>query len=285
MKKMLLFTVLFASGLSLNADLLNGPWSPESQEIIKLIENPLLPIPEKFKSGKLYGFTQKEIFVNSFRECTQRNRCYWMDFLGIDDLASLEAAITIIKKFKPQEKVIATENIDPLDYSNFFILFMSIELLNDTYHPMDDLFKKVFIQIKPQTQLAVLKMFFDGFIFTRPGNPLATKKEELIQFIAPLVTPEIFNKSFIYAIEKGAVGLFDSETAQMVNFLISRGAKINFEIVENNKKVTIMDLLNNKLLQMEAQDLRQNIQEWINFLKSKGAKTYAELTVTEKGQK
>ena len=65
MKKLFLFTALLcAATLSINADLLNGPYSPESQELVQLAQSPDMQIPDKFKDKKEY-IAELRNFVSS----------------------------------------------------------------------------------------------------------------------------------------------------------------------------------------------------------------------------
>ncbi len=278
--------------IRLNADLLNGPYSKESQELVKLMKNPNADVPERFKDFenivvKLGSFLQTS--YGKFADAVRLNPT--VISLAQNNTAFLEAIIQILKSKKAE---LEPSNISGSDYGFLNIALFASEL-NDL-----DLFEQAVKLCQQKGKSFLLNNFINDLFrnnsliqnnldkeFTEKAKKSYKLDKKLIRILSNYIDKETLHKN----IEMQIYG-FSLNFEDPINFLLSVGADINFVSGKKNPQ-TILDRANKSLedaqktltADQESQDYYQQVQKTITFLKSKGAKTYAELTAAEKGQR
>lgn len=296
---------LCCAAIRLNADLLNGPYSPESQKLVNLFKDNNLPIPEKFKNIK-----GAEELINGFREdsdpATLTNlllRYPEIEPLIRKNMIFTQALIQYIKNSEIPEYI---QNLEyPRSDYQLKMLANFARFLNNS-----ELFNSVISKIQEQTKRALLKSYIsDLFSHNYNGNVLSSRDPDLSEYHKKAYnTTKEFTKKIVSTLENGKSTAAINEA--FVNFINTKytndlylsgdlediialllNLKTDINAISSDKK-TFLDMVIVQLDQFKSfnrpdqfkQNL-QNLERNIDFLKSKGAKTYAELTAQEKGQK
>lgn len=257
----------------LNADLLNGPRSPESQELVKVLQDKTMQIPDRLQfqtdqinimrdaldtsklkknvtsASKLMGLIKRD---NSIYDLVKNNPIF------------LEASIQIIKQ-------------EPKLNSSLAIAFVAESIKNIP------LFTEAVKAANPETRIEMLNVYMGDLLIKNYDviNQKASRNEynetkELVKIIFDNSSKNEAYKTMLNSIK--VTGFIQDP----VNFLLTLGLPLNL-VLENNQ--TFLDQTNAILDIVPEAKGSALVQENIKYLRSKGAKTYAELTAAEKGQK
>jgi hypothetical protein len=285
MKKIFIF-ILTTFTFLLRADLLNGPYSNESKELLRLAQDPTLPIPDKLKdqTDNLELFRMVLNVVNNpdttafgygpLRELIKENKAY------------AEALIQNIKekniKLKsPKKRPASKFTFSPADYQ-FYLLARTAIVAGEM-----ELFKKILPKLQQETKMILVEDLLTDRLFSKA--PEEKKQFDLIlKFLK-----EIFNQNKNEGLDDTFADFsvasslnFDEYDRKIMDLFINLGANVNF--VNKQKKegfgwfkepnVTILDVLNKRITTDEFfKDHPEDIIIAADYLKSKGAKTYAAL--------
>lgn len=254
MKKLTLLIALFCTATyHLHADLFNGPWSPESQELAKVIQNSTMAIPEKFKGQ------EKEI--NFMRKAVNQPIDNLVVTIMLDDTVKnllknnpifLESIIGIIK----QTKSASSENIALVaaEVRNINLFTTAVKTIQDKSTLLAE---HVFSLFSYSTPLLEIKNAPEEFEF----------EKELIKIIITTVPKEEAYKAM-----RRSIKLVENFQKPM-DFILSLGFPIN---LVSEAKQTLLDEAN-FLHTFDQYKNDPDLKKTIDYLKSKGAKTYAEL--------
>jgi hypothetical protein len=283
-------TILCASTFAIHADLLNGPWSSESQELVRLVQNPTLSIPKSLDYRKIQINRLRTQFAPDWGNA----EFYPSDYL---DRVFSETVVQLLLLQKPKPKyptpypsnegykyVIATIALARKDFDmlNAILKNTSTELKNKllldilnftgrlAWHDTERI-KRVEKTYKSQNLIEDGKQKIKALL--NSGAQINAKNNDPLEPIKnkPLITDEL------------------PVDYTLLTFLIEQGLDIN-TIFENSYNFpanqTLLDCYiyyMNPASQSyaEAQKFSKDIQKIIDYLKANGAKTYAELVPTK----
>jgi hypothetical protein len=283
MKKLFLFTALLCTlTLSLSADLLNGPYSPESQELVKLAQNSTMPIPGKFNS-------QEKAIIEKFRRINS-TACTELSFIYDDNFMQAMKSNQIFLEAFIQLLLSKNQKFCILKITDYAEKIGNNELFISCIKNMPDEAASTYFT----STLRQLRKNIDCFrsieIQTRTEAECKEKRDKLKKTINQLITHHknlisVLNDFAEQAIIEASWHFISPFTEDYFDFLLSLGLNLNSPKIDRLEKpkatyVTMLDILKNNLNKLDpaADYSRTTVQNTINYLLSKGAKTYAELT-------
>lgn len=279
MKKLTLLIALFSTATyHLHADLFNGPWSPESQKLVKLAQNPAMPITAMFKG--------EEKQIDALRQLSKFNLLdpqiteevavnlkdapifYEAVLQILNDIASkitVDDDLGNIKRYAPLNK----NSVLNLVRANFAYIIDNQEL-----------FESILKNSTQNTKDAILGFFVDKASSNRAADLLQFKKYIEIALKLGANPNGDFNdamRPYKKIIQYYLPNINNPEKNDpILELLLLNDLNINtvFYIKSIKKQQTLLDLL---LGGSSLASQNQELKDLIKYVKSKGAKTYAEL--------
>ncbi len=293
MKNIFLFTTILCSSIfTIKADLLNGPYSQESQELVRVIKDKSLLIPnalkdqqsnitvlrDLFENNKSKGSTDPDIF---FFANVYRNK-------NLLDLANnspifLEAFIQLLKQTIPTAVDLQVNQLNITDFpkfnvAQFFQIIGNVDLFKRAIDTAPIAVKKTLLRSSIGVLSSHGSFSIDDSRYLKPY----TKTKEFIKILVNnMPSAEAYqtimsnSQAFLKPLMASDVKILP----QIIEFLLSIGLPIN---LLNGDKETLLDQLNATISLIEKDPEYTKVLPDIKKLKenltAKGAKTYAELT-------
>jgi hypothetical protein len=300
MKKLfLLTTLLIASTITIHADLLNGPWSPESQELLKVIKDKNLPIPNALKDQQANVTVLRDLFENNkSKGSTDPDMFFFANVYrnkNLVDLANnnpifLETFIQLLKQTIPTSIDLQVTQLNITDFpqfnvAQFFQIIGNMDLFKQAIATAPIAVKKTLLKSSMVILSSHGSFSIDDSLYLKSYN----KTKEFIKILVNNMPSADAYQTIMGNSQAFLNPLMESDIKilpQIIEFLLSIGFPIN---LFNEDKETLLDQLNTTISLIEKNPEYTKVLPDINKLKenmiSKGAKTYAELTAAQKGQR
>jgi hypothetical protein len=265
--------------IRLNADLLNGPYSAESQKLVEFIKNPKLEIPNELKEKaseidilrKGYSGTanekESETYISLLKNNQQTLEAIIQAYKNNQDYLSQVAGVAIL--INNTDLYLAAIKQMPENDREIALGFGLGFLMSITLMQLDD----------PKTSGKDRADFNRSYEFS---------KKSLTSLVKDY--PKLINETFLSSDNaRSLLRRFNGNfTKEYLDFLINLGLNINNPVTKDK---TVLDVIEKDLanaLKPDAPDLlKSSIKDYeaaLAYLKSKNAKHFAELTAA-KGQK
>jgi hypothetical protein len=255
MKKVIII-IAMAISMSLQADLLHGPFSAESQELVKLAQNRTAPIPENLK--------KRSALIELFRSWFSSEYIDASSAL-INGPVSLEAAVQVIMltPLKSWAKDLSKQHLT-------HAFFLARAQRNK------ELLALVIKEMPQKDRDSLLETeILELFVSLYDKKEYEDEKEAIKIIIANSGTSDDVIKK---ALNKAAASiLLQKDIEEPLDFLLSLGLPINYISPDATKQETLLDIVNNMLLEDKLKN-DQDLLKTQKYLQSKGAKTSQELS-------
>jgi len=237
--------------------------------------------PEALKAQYPFIESIRENFENIMRQESDEKTIKLIKNNPVIIEAFIQFMRTMIDEMAPQGmRPFRLNDFDFRDRYTIVLLLGVFPIIRDTATCL-----KLFNTLSEKSKVNVLQSLLERY-----GTILDSNNIQNIQFLKellkqiqetnPQLKDAVKNNNLIQQQIASAFEFNIAINAEILNTMIDFGFNIN-TLRHSNK--TLLDIFSKQLQDPETENIKNGLKKSIDYLKSKGAKTYAELTAAEKG--